>query len=41
MIMIGRSAGLVLRKVGGFGRLVGSAPEAALMAARTSVAAAE
>src|SRR6218665_3171262 len=40
MIMIGESAGLTFRKVGGFGRLVGNCPVAALIAACTSRAAA-
>src|SRR5271165_6791352 len=39
-IMIGASAGLTFRKFGGEGRLVGSCPPAALIAARTSWAAA-
>ena len=39
MIMIGASAGLTLRMVGGAGRLVGSWPPAALIAACTSSAA--
>ncbi len=37
---IGESAGLTLRKVGGFGRFDGNCPLAALMAACTSSAAA-
>ncbi|MCY1169981.1 hypothetical protein D9M73_100360 [compost metagenome] len=40
MIRIGASAGLTLRKVGGLGRLAGSCPLDALMAACTSSAAA-
>ena len=38
-IMIGASAGLVLRSVGGLGMSFGSCPAAALMASSTSVAA--
>ena len=37
--MMGESAGFTLRQVGGFGRFLGSWPEAALMAACTSLAA--
>lgn len=37
--MMGASAGLTLRKVGGLGRLAGNCPEDALMAACTSTAA--
>src|SRR6218665_3963953 len=40
MIMIGESAGLTLRKVGGFGRLVRNCPVEALIAACPSRAAA-